>query len=363
VLRHGNATIGLGDSIMQGATNAAANSHGTAWFNFLTVLSRQQIAFCRNAGIGGNTTAQMLARLDSDVLAYQPNYVVLMGGTNDLPGNGDGAQANIAAIVRRLQDAGIGTVLCTIPPRNGAAERQRQIATYNDALRRFAADRQLTLIDFFPQLVNGTSGTWKPGLSDDGTHPNSSGARVMAEFAYSVLAPLFPQDCPYLSGGTSDAANLVRNGLMGQADAYGLPTGWAASGSGDARLSTLPSQDGIPGNMLQIVRRAGEPHVVRQIIGQGIRPGARLAFSGVIQAAGHGRPPAYGTSVQFYRESQILGQITPIANWTIEIPRGMFYDEGVVPDGATWAVIEISTSSPGTVCVGQLGLARLEPAS
>jgi lysophospholipase L1-like esterase len=351
----------LGDSIMQGSSDAAANIQGPAWFNFLTVLSRQQVAFCRNAGIGGNTTAQMLARLDVDVLAYKPRCVVLMGGTNDLPGDGDAAQANIAAIVQRLTDAGIGVALCTIPPRNGDLERRRQIEGYNDGLRRFAAARQLTLIDVFPQLADPTTGTWKPGLSGDGTHPNSRGARVMAAFAGTVLEPLFPHEAPYLTTAASDTANLVHNGLMDQADARGVPADWEASGAADARLATLHAGNGTAGSMLQIVRRAGGSHTVRQSIGEGILPGDRLAISGLIQAGGHGGAAAYGVSVQFYRAAQLVGQITPIADWAIELPQGMFYDEGTVPEGAEWAVVQITTTAPGTVSVGQVAVARLAP--
>jgi lysophospholipase L1-like esterase len=345
---------------MQGSSDASANLHGPAWFNFLTVLSHQQIAFCRNAGIRGNTTAQMLARLDRDVLAYQPRCVVLMGGTNDLPGNGDNARANIALIVQRLQTAQIDTVLCTIPPRNGAAERQRQILAYNAALRQFAAVQSLPLIDFYPQLVDAASGRWRAGLSDDGTHPNSGGARVMAEYARSILAPWFPQACPYLTATAADSANCIENGLLAQPDGRALPAGWEATGAGDARLSAPPLATDMAGGGLQITRRAHGPHVVRQVIARGIVPGDRLAFSGLIQASGSRGSPAYSVSVQFYRETQLLGQITPIAGWDIAIPAGMFYDEGVVPDGATWALVEISTTAPGTLCVGQLGLARLE---
>ncbi len=37
-----------------------------------------------NAGISKNTTRDMLARLDADVLANPSKYVVIMGGTNDI---------------------------------------------------------------------------------------------------------------------------------------------------------------------------------------------------------------------------------------------------------------------------------------
>jgi lysophospholipase L1-like esterase len=36
-----------------------------------------------NAGIGGNTTAEMLERLDRDCLTHRPDLVILLAGTND----------------------------------------------------------------------------------------------------------------------------------------------------------------------------------------------------------------------------------------------------------------------------------------
>src|SRR5688500_10406964 len=39
-----------------------------------------------NKGIGGQTTSQMMARFNGDVLALHPHAVVLLGGTNDIAG-------------------------------------------------------------------------------------------------------------------------------------------------------------------------------------------------------------------------------------------------------------------------------------
>jgi len=41
-----------------------------------------------NAGIGGNTTAEMLARLDRDCLSHRPDLVILLAGTNDCCNSG-----------------------------------------------------------------------------------------------------------------------------------------------------------------------------------------------------------------------------------------------------------------------------------
>jgi lysophospholipase L1-like esterase len=40
-----------------------------------------------NRGIGGQTTSQMLVRFRADVLALDPDVVVILAGTNDVAGN------------------------------------------------------------------------------------------------------------------------------------------------------------------------------------------------------------------------------------------------------------------------------------
>jgi hypothetical protein len=39
-------------------------------------------------GVGGQTTAQMLVRFRQDVIALKPAVVHILGGTNDIAGNG-----------------------------------------------------------------------------------------------------------------------------------------------------------------------------------------------------------------------------------------------------------------------------------
>jgi acyl-CoA thioesterase-1 len=64
-----------------------------------------------NAGINGNTTGQMLARLESAVPAGT-NIVILQPGGNDRrKGEGGDSQGNVAAIQSRLSAKGIKVIL------------------------------------------------------------------------------------------------------------------------------------------------------------------------------------------------------------------------------------------------------------
>lgn len=79
-----------------------------------------------NRGIGGETTPQILGRLESDVLALDPDVVVLQMGDNDLktmamiPGSRNSVSEltyeNITLIAKRIADSGAQVILTTIFP-------------------------------------------------------------------------------------------------------------------------------------------------------------------------------------------------------------------------------------------------------
>ena len=52
-----------------------------------------RLRLAHNAGIPGNLTSEMLARLNKDVFAYNPSVLFILGGTNDLGRNVSSATA------------------------------------------------------------------------------------------------------------------------------------------------------------------------------------------------------------------------------------------------------------------------------
>jgi lysophospholipase L1-like esterase len=79
-----------------------------------------------NRGVGGQTTAQLLLRLDRDVIPFHPDVVVIEAGVNDLKNLGlfpERAEAiaqtcrdNLRAIIDRLREREIHVVVLTIFP-------------------------------------------------------------------------------------------------------------------------------------------------------------------------------------------------------------------------------------------------------
>ncbi len=72
-------------------------------------------------GISGQTTAQMLVRFRQDVIALKPAVVHILGGTNDIAGNGgpttlEAIRNNIVSMVDLATANDIRVVLGSVPP-------------------------------------------------------------------------------------------------------------------------------------------------------------------------------------------------------------------------------------------------------
>lgn len=126
-----------------------------------------------NAGVPGNTTRQALARLDRDVLDQDPRVVIVLLGGNDFLKEGrpvDEIVGTIREVVQRIQERGALVVLVGLerpgPFSGGYTEKFQALAKETGAV-------------FVPDVLDGV--LTNPALKLDAIHPNSAGARVMAE--------------------------------------------------------------------------------------------------------------------------------------------------------------------------------------
>jgi lysophospholipase L1-like esterase len=97
-----------------------------------------------NAGVNGNTSADLLDRLGSDVVVCDPDVVTLLIGTNDVRDEVpvEEYRANLEAIVGRLREETTARVaLLSLPPlgEDLGADVNRRLRDYNDAIRETAA--------------------------------------------------------------------------------------------------------------------------------------------------------------------------------------------------------------------------------
>ena len=144
------------------------------------------------AGVGGNTSKNMLSRLDHDVLSQKPDWLTLSCGVNDVWHGADGValdpfEKNITSIVDQAQAAGIKVVIltATVIGEDLSNEANKKLIPYNDFLRKLARERNLPIADenqAFQDAIKATPQA--PGTQllthDDGVHPDSNGHVVMA---------------------------------------------------------------------------------------------------------------------------------------------------------------------------------------
>jgi lysophospholipase L1-like esterase len=138
------------------------------------------IRLMRNAGVPGNTTAQMRARLTTDVYNYHPNLLFVLGGTNDLGLGISGSVtiANLRAIIVGAKAHNIRVIMLLVPP-DSYKSMGPKINSLNAAIINLANSQRVVYVDIHAPLTNG-SGTYFPKYTSDGLHFTDLGAQTVA---------------------------------------------------------------------------------------------------------------------------------------------------------------------------------------
>ncbi|NNC13291.1 hypothetical protein HII28_15575 [Planctomonas sp. JC2975] len=129
----------------------------------------------RNLGVGGDTTDAVIARLD-EVVALQPDTIVLLIGTNDLAWrrSAEHIVRNIETILVTLRKAlpGAQLLVQSVMPREAAYADT--IKDVNRHLWQFASTVRAQYLDLWPVLA-GPDGAIDPDCSDDSLHLTDRG--------------------------------------------------------------------------------------------------------------------------------------------------------------------------------------------
>lgn len=178
--------VALGDSLTEGMVSSS-------WEMFPYTMYLQEMAGAgfefTNRGICGELTEQMLARLRRDVLDKGFDYMILLGGANDI-GWGispDRILKNLMEMCMITWQHKVKPVLCAIPPVEGfpAANEIRQ--SINGKIAEFCRDEDVHFVDLYTPLAGGIDDGLKREYSDDGLHLSPEGYRKMAEVIYKDL--------------------------------------------------------------------------------------------------------------------------------------------------------------------------------
>jgi acyl-CoA thioesterase-1 len=162
--------VALGDSITQGVDGG-----GTPWPARLAALDGKTVI---NAGIEGTESSDGVARIQDLLLEYQPGYITILYGANDVIMGADQSFTigNLTAMIQMARANKTVPILATLTPSYGEhAIWDSTIQRLNDAIRTLASNENVTLVDLAAEFGNN------PDLFiSDGLHPNDQGNQIIA---------------------------------------------------------------------------------------------------------------------------------------------------------------------------------------
>lgn len=350
--------IPFGDSISIGAstTNNTMWQYGSNYAETSLFLAGHRFQIIRNAGISGNTTTQMLARVQADVWDYSPDVVLLGGGTNDLStGMVDSGYTtcfnNLEAIVVGCLNRGILPIIVTCPPKNGAVPESRKAQVFYYLL---AKAYGLPLLDMFQICADASTGQYKTGYSDDGTHPNDTAIAAIAAVFGPALANIDAlHSGPYLAAVSELTVgtfpNLIRNGSFAKVASSPTPDSWTVNAAGATQ--TIPAATApYTGNTFTYAKASGAG--VYALFGSGITGwsvGDNLVMSGRIKSSGRS-----GALTGFIMTLDATsGALRPMTTWKQD-GDFVFSAEMVVPTGTLALTPKLFVNDVGTLEVNNL---------
>ena len=150
------------------------------------------------AGVSGNKSNDMLARLDSNVLSKKPNVMTLSCGVNDVWHQDwkkgvplEDYKKNISAIFDKCDAAGCKVVVLTATmfekPGMEKFKHNVMIAPYNEWLREEAKRRGYPVADLNADMWKAHAENPSVKLTADGVHMRPEGNRLMARGVLRAL--------------------------------------------------------------------------------------------------------------------------------------------------------------------------------
>ncbi len=144
-----------------------------------------------NRGVGGETTAQVLARVDGVINA--PIAVFLLIGTNDISGAVPSSEivGNVREIIAAIQNRAPATPIFveSIMPR--ALKYREELTHLNRLYREAVADAgaNVTYVDLWPALAT-SEGTLRAEFTKDNVHLTGEGYRAWVDVLRPIIANL-----------------------------------------------------------------------------------------------------------------------------------------------------------------------------
>ncbi|MBF0555183.1 MAG: hypothetical protein HQK96_11620 [Nitrospirae bacterium] len=139
------------------------------------------------SGVSGELTEDMLRRYDRDVVSIKPDYVIILGGTNDL-----GWSVELGAIMSHLYymyktalDAGIIPVAVTVPSLRGYDPLIAPRVELNNMIKENATKLNIPFADYFTASCETPVQRLAIEYSNDGLHLSTKGYELLADVIYN----------------------------------------------------------------------------------------------------------------------------------------------------------------------------------
>lgn len=186
-----SAIVFLGDSITQGiregvsAANIFSYKIGNA-FNFTNVI---------NKGAPNDVAKTALIRLQSDVIYYNPDYCVIMLGTNDVLSKVSvlDYKTSVSDIVKILKLQNIAPIIFT-PPLGRSTEQIDLFPNYLIALEEIGADEKVPFIDIYRRFCHANLYLSKEEFSElytDWVHLSPKGHQLISDIVLEEAHSIF----------------------------------------------------------------------------------------------------------------------------------------------------------------------------
>jgi len=179
----------LGDSLTAGygATKPSVVDKSKSYPAYLQ--KKTGINTVINAGVSGDTTEDALGRVDSDVLFYEPDIVIILLGANDFLHfiRVSTTQNNLQTIIDNVKNGNRKIYLAKFYTDEVAASFIIPIPSdivdqYDNMFKTLAASNNIELIEDI------WTGVWREHMSDI-IHPDAKGYEIMADNIYKVMQP------------------------------------------------------------------------------------------------------------------------------------------------------------------------------
>jgi lysophospholipase L1-like esterase len=183
--------VALGDSLTVGETEfeSSDSDESASYPEHLETLAEQHLSSLQldmkvnvvNKGICGDLTSGMLDRFSRDVVDEKADYVVILGGTNDIGWGLDPAVTihNLTTLYDTSSDEGIVAVACSVPSILGFDALIPPRLHLNRMIRTEAEKRGLAFVDLFTATADPQTNRLSEDYSADGLHLTSKGYRQM----------------------------------------------------------------------------------------------------------------------------------------------------------------------------------------